>query len=263
MNRLLTIAQVVWLEMLRRKDVYVLFILLGATLALLVSLNVFGLGAVTGYVKDVGLLMVWVLGWVLAATVSSRELPQEETRRTIFPLLAKPVTRFDLVAGKWLGSWTVVCAAVLCFYVLIQVLVTAMGGRLSPAAMLQGYILHALALGLVCGIGLLFSTRMNHDAAATLTFVLTGASFLVAPRVPELLTKQQGIAGDALLVLYHALPHFELFDIRQRIVHDYGPVSAGTFVQIALYGLAVTSCLLLLSWMAYRRKHFSRGSMQP
>ena len=50
MTRLFTIARVVWLEVSRRKDVYVVFVLLLAALALLMSLNVFGLGAVTGYV---------------------------------------------------------------------------------------------------------------------------------------------------------------------------------------------------------------------
>ena len=42
--RSLTIAHTVWLNMLRRKDLYVLFILLAALLLVVVSLNIFGLG---------------------------------------------------------------------------------------------------------------------------------------------------------------------------------------------------------------------------
>ena len=93
MISVLTIAGVVWLEVLRRKDVYVLFILLAAFLIALLTLDVFGLGSAVGYVKELGLLLVWLFSWILAVTVSVRQLTREEEQGTIFPLLAKPVTR--------------------------------------------------------------------------------------------------------------------------------------------------------------------------
>ena len=99
MKRILTIASVVWIELLRRKDVYVLFILLLAFLMILMSLNVFGLGGLVVYVKEIGLLLTWLFSWILAVNISSRLLPQEETQRTIFPLLAKPISRAEIVVG--------------------------------------------------------------------------------------------------------------------------------------------------------------------
>ncbi len=111
MTRVWILARIVWLEMLRKKDIYVLFILLAALLVAMISLDVYGLGQVSGYVKEIGLLGAWILGWILAINTSVRQLPQEENRGTVFPLLAKPVSRFELVLGKWLGAWVVVCAA--------------------------------------------------------------------------------------------------------------------------------------------------------
>lgn len=261
MTRICTIAQIVWLEMLRKKDIYVLLILLGALLMLLVSLNIFGLGSVTGYIKDIGLLLTWVLGWVMAVNVTAKELPREESRRTVFPLLAKPITRFELVAGKWLGAWSIVCVATMLFYALVALVVIGMGGTLSPTALLQGYILHCGALGIISAIALIFSTRMNSDAAATLTYVLTLASFLVVPRVPELMARERGFWAEGLLFIYNALPHFEIFDLRQRIVYDYGPVDLRTFVVVMIYGAIMVAMGILISWMAYRRKRFKRGAM--
>ena len=44
MTRILAITRTVWLEMIRRKDLYVLLILLVTLLFILMSLNIFGDG---------------------------------------------------------------------------------------------------------------------------------------------------------------------------------------------------------------------------
>jgi len=268
MTRILIVARILWLELLRKKDVYVLLILLGALLVTLVSLDIFGLGGVVGYLKDVGLLMAWLFGWVLAINVSSRALPEEERRGTIFPLLAKPVTRFEIVIGKWLGSWSVVAGATLLFYLLVAGVVllslpadASARVALNPAAFLQGFVLHAAALAILTAVGVAFSTRMNHDAAATTSYVLSAAAFLVVPRVPEFLVKEHGFSASVLMGLYHLMPHFELFDMRKRIVHDFGPAPVTTFCLVLAYGALLTSILLLIAWIAYRQKRFSRGSL--
>lgn len=261
MTRIRAIAAVVWLQMLRRKDVYVMLLLLGALLAVLVSLNIFGLGGAVGYVKDIGLLMAWVFGWVLAVTVSTRELPQEESRGTVFPLLAKPIDRFELIAGKWLGCWSMVAAATFLFYLLVAAVVAVKGGRFDAATTLQAYVLHASAIGVIVGIGLLFSVRLNQDAASVLAYIVSAASFLLLPRVPQFVVDARGFSGTAMMLLYHLLPHFELFDLRKRLVHDFGPIRWTVFGVVLAYGLLLTMLFLLLAWLAYRRKRFMRGSM--
>lgn len=261
MTRILTIARIIWLEMLRRKDMYVLLILLGALLLALVSMDVFGLGGVVRYVLDAGLLCAWLLGWILAVAVSCRALPQEETRGTIFSLLAKPIRRGELILGKWLGAWTIVSGATLAFYLLVLVVVAWRGGSVNMATAGQAFLLHAMALGVISAIGIAFSTRLNQDAAVTLTAIVTGAAFLVVPRVPEFVTSAQGLKATILLLLYHLLPHFEVFDLRKRVVHDYG-CAAWTPVLLAIgYGIALVGVALAIAWLAYHRKRFSRGVM--
>ena len=261
MTRIATIAATVWLEVIRRKDLYVLLILLSSLLAVLVSLNVFGLGGVVMYVKDVGLLMAWLFAWILAVSVCTRQLPNEESRGTIFALLAKPITRMELLAGKWLGAWSVVAGATLLFYAVVAGVVGLKGGGFDTLALLQCYILHATATGVIAAIALALSARMNSDAAATLTYVVTGASILVVPRVPEFVAQQSGISAAALYFLYNLLPHFELFDLRKRVVHDFGPLRSDVFWMVLLYGILLSALFLLVAWLAYRHKRFSRGSL--
>lgn len=239
MLKIRTIAAAVWLEILRKKDLYVLLILLSVLLVTLVSLNIFGLGGMTRYIKDIGLLLAWIFGLVLAIHISSRELPQEETRGTIFPLLARPVTQAEIIIGKWLGAWSIVTVATFCFYALVIGVTIGMGGSIDISTTMQGFILHATLLGIISAIALAFSTRLNSDAAATLSFVVSGVAFVIVPRIPNLLVHQQGLSGNILLMLYNVLPHFEIFDMRKRIVHDYGTMPTAIFLLIMLYGITL------------------------
>ena len=261
MIRIRTIAACVWLELLRRKDLYVVLILGSVMLLTLVSLNIFGLGGMVRYVTDVGLTLCWVFGWVLAIHVTARELPQEEARGTIFPLLSRPITRGELVVGKWLGTWSSVAAATLVFYLLVALLTIGMGGRVDTVAFLQAYVLHTVVLAILAATALAFSTRFNSDAAAALSFTLTGAAFLVIPRVPALLVHQRGFSGGAMLVLYHLMPHLELFDMRKRVVHDFGALPWNVWAGVLLYGVIWVTLILFCGYLAYRKKRFSRGSL--
>lgn len=257
-GRVLVIAQTVWLETLRRKDVYLLAVFALAALAVLMGLNVFGMRNLVGYIKETGLLLVWLFAWILAVAVGVRQLPGEELSGTVFSLLAKPVTRLELVAGKWLGTWSIAAAATAAFYLVLAAVVLVRGGSFDLAATAQALVLHVCFIGIVSALSILFSTRLHADAAATLAAALTLAAFLIIPHSAGYTGQMDGFAGGLLLAFYFALPHLELFDLRARVVHDWEALPAPVFLQIALYGLALMLLFVALAWLAYRKKRFSR-----
>src|SRR5437899_1842670 len=110
------IAGVVIKELYRRKDFYVLFILTALITLALGSINFFGEASTVRYLKELCLLLIWIAALVIAATTSARQIPAERENRTIFPLLAKPVTRSQLVLGKFLGCWLACGLALVVFY---------------------------------------------------------------------------------------------------------------------------------------------------
>jgi ABC-type transport system involved in multi-copper enzyme maturation permease subunit len=261
MKRILALAEIVWLDVIRRKDAYVLLILLTALLTALLSVGSFGLEGVTRYVKDVGFLMAWLFGWILAVTTGSRQLPGEERAGTIYPLLAKPITRLDLILGKWLGAWSAIAVAVLCFYLLVAAIARLHGGETDATALAQAYALHAGALAILTALAILISTCLNADAALTMTFVCSAAAFWVVPRVPSYAETAPAVSAAALQFLYHVLPHFEVLDMRQRLVHDYGPLDGASFALSLGYAAAFTGLLLTAAWAVYRRRRFTRGAV--
>jgi len=258
MTQIFVIARIVWLEFLRRKDVYVLFVLLGTLLGAIVSLDIFGLGGTVRYVTDAGLLLGWLFSIVIAISASARQLPREESRGTIYPLLAKPLKRTTLLLGKWLGCWSAVVLATACFYLLLAIVVLLKGGALAPIATFQAFLLHAALLGILTALSLAFSTRASFGAAAAFSAVVAGAAFAIVPAVPRIITHATGISRSLLLALYFAMPHFELFDLRQRLVHTNTSAPWGAVLEVLLYGLCWTALFMILAWLGYRKKFFKR-----
>src|SRR5437667_4971868 len=121
MSTILALAGVVIKELYRRKDFYVLFVLTAVITLLLGSVNFFGDPKIIRYLKDVVLLLIWISALVIAITTAARQIPAERENRTIFPLLAKPVTRNQVVLGKFGGCWIATGIALVVFYVFFTI----------------------------------------------------------------------------------------------------------------------------------------------
>src|SRR5580658_8383613 len=122
MRNILAVAGVVIKELYRRKDFYVLFILTIIICLVMGSINVFNDRDIIRYVKDLCLLLIWVSSLIIAITTTARQIPAEKEQRTLLPLLAKPLSRAQLIFGKFLGCWIVCGLALICFYIFFGVL---------------------------------------------------------------------------------------------------------------------------------------------
>lgn len=141
MNNILAISGIVVKELYRRKDFYVLFVLTALITLLLGSVSFFNDQKIVRYLKEVCLLLIWVSSLVIAIGTAARQIPAERENRTIFPLLAKPVTRGQFIVGKFLGCWLACGVALVVFYVFFGVVSESRGrgdssaaGLASPAA---------------------------------------------------------------------------------------------------------------------------------
>ena len=105
MNTVWALAKLVVLEMIRRKDFYVLFVLTVLLTGVAGSVNLFNDRNIVRYLKEICLLLIWASGLFIAITCTARQIPAEREHRTIFPLLAKPVSRGQFLLGKFLGCW--------------------------------------------------------------------------------------------------------------------------------------------------------------
>src|SRR3977135_3778308 len=116
MKNILAVASIVIKELYRRKDAYVLFILTVLICLIMGSVSIFKDDKIVRYLKETCLLFIWISSLVIAITTTARQIPMERENRTLFPLLAKPLSRTELLLGKFLGCWLACGLALLCFY---------------------------------------------------------------------------------------------------------------------------------------------------
>src|SRR3974377_1195570 len=173
MNKVSALAGVVIKELYRRKDFYVCFVMAAVLTVLLASVNFFHDNQIVRHIKDIGLLLIWVSALVIAIGTTARQLPAERENRTIFPLLAKPVSRAQVVLGKFAGCWLACGLALLVFYLFFTVISSSREGHWPLLQYGEALWLQWVMLGVVVAMVLLGSVVFAAPSSnGTICFIL-------------------------------------------------------------------------------------------
>jgi ABC-type transport system involved in multi-copper enzyme maturation permease subunit len=251
----MAIAGVVNKELYRRKDFYVLFIVTALITLVAGSANFFDDDRIARYLKEICLLLIWVSSFVIAITLAARQIPAERENRTIFPLLAKPVSRAEVLVGKFVGCWAATGLALLCFYVFF-ILVTATRESNWPwLTNVQALVSHAMVLGIVIALTLLCSLVFSAPAStATFCFIVAFGILFIGRHLGKVALPMQEPMRSLLYAIYFTIPQLSFFDIRELVIHNY-PAIPWTFWLLALlYGLAYTAAFLVAACLVFWRK---------
>jgi len=258
MNKVLALASVVIKELYRRKDFYVLFVLTAVITLLLASANVFHDDKVVRYLKEVCLLLIWISGLVIAIGTTARQIPAERESRTILPLLAKPVSRGQLVLGKFLGCWAATGLALVVFYAFFVVVSSTREGNWPLAQYLQALWLQWMMLAIVIALALLGSLLFAAPSSnGTICFVIVLGILLLGGHLNTIALRQTEPLSSLLYALYFALPHLELFDVRDLVIHNQALVPWADCCLATLYAAAYTAGFLVAAWWVFTRKPVS------
>lgn len=259
MNVLLALASVVIKEIIRRKDFYVLFVLTALITLGLGAMSFFGDPNVTRYLKDACLSLIWISGFVISIGMTARQIPAECESRTIFPLLAKPVTRAQVIVGKFLGCWVASGLALLVFYTFLFLVSGSREHHWPLAIYLQVLWLHWILLGVVVALAMFGSVVFSAPSAnATICFVVVFGVILLGKHLRDVALKLAEPGRTVVETLYFAMPHLEwYYDVRQFLPFDHGLIG-GVYVLLAtLYGLAYVSLFLFCAWLCFRRRRLN------
>ena len=254
-NNASAIAGVVIKELCRRKDFYVLFVLTALITLVMGSVNVFNQEHVARYLKEICLFLIWASSLVIAITTTARQIPAERENRTLFPLLAKPVTRHQVVVGKFLGCWLASGLALLVFYFFFGVVAGAREHAWPLLSYAQAAVLHWFALGIVCAMSMLGSVIFAAPSSNnTITLVVCIGILLLGRHLNKVALKLAEPLQTFIQTIYYTLPHLELFDMRDLIVHDWGTVPWLIWLAALGYAAAYATLFLTLACLAFRRK---------
>jgi ABC-type transport system involved in multi-copper enzyme maturation permease subunit len=255
MNTVLALSGVVILELCRRKDFYVVFVLTTLITLVFSAMNFFGDSSIFRYVKEICLLLIWLSMLVIAITTAARQIPAERESRTLFPLLAKPVSRSQVVLGKFLGCWLACGAALLVFYGFFIVLSATREHHFALAGLLQTVWLHWLFLAVVVAMSLLGSLVFAAPSSnSTICFVVVGGIWLLARHLNKVALQLAEPMNSILYFIYFAVPHLDIFDVRDVLVHGWPAPPLGMCALATLYAAIYTAFFLVAACWMFRRK---------
>jgi ABC-type transport system involved in multi-copper enzyme maturation permease subunit len=255
MNNVLALAGVVIKELYRRKDFYVLFVMTAVITLLLGSVKFFNDDRIVRYLKDACLLLIWISSLVIAITTTARQIPAERESRTILPLLAKPVSRAQLIMGKFLGCWLACGLALIVFYFFFGAITASREHTLAPVIYLQALGLHWICLGIVVALVLFGSVVFTAPSSnATITFIIVVGIMFCGRHLNSVALHMGGVGGTIVYAIYYSMPHLEWYDVRDFLVHDWGHIAWPACVEATFYGLVYSTFLLGATWLVFRRK---------
>ncbi|MDB6026725.1 MAG: putative transport system, permease component [Verrucomicrobiales bacterium] len=254
-NNALAVAGIVIKELYRRKDFYVLFVLTALITLLLGCVNFFNDDRIARYLKEICLLLIWISSLIIAVTTTARQIPAERENRTIFPLLAKPLTRGHLVFGKFLGCWFASGLSLVVFYFFFCVVSGAREHQWPLLIYLQALWLHWILLALVVAMVLLGSIMFAAPSSnSTICFIFIVGILLVGRHLHRIAIQLQEPIRTIVSVIYFAIPHLEFYDIREMIVHNLPPISMLACLIATVYAIGYTAFFLIATWLVFRRK---------
>ena len=253
LRQMKALVKLSFVELFRRNDVFALVVLALALLVPLSTATPFGASGASRYLDEVALLLIWGFSLFVALGTGSRLFPPEFESRTIYPLLAKPISRGALLVGKYTGAVVASWSALLVFYALF-VGASILRGGLPSAELLQGVVLHMAFVALAVAVSLLGSLLVSASANLSLSALVLVGMFFFGRRLPEYADSLSVPLSWLVGGVYAAAPHAEFFDMRQRLIHGWGAVDAVVFCAVLLYAAAYVSVLLYLAALALRKR---------
>ncbi len=253
MSRLLAVAANTFRETVRERVLYnlVFFAVLMTSAGLLVGQ--LSIRQNEKILKDIGLASMDLFGTLIAVFIGTGLVSKEIERRSLYPLLAKPLGRGEFFFGKFAG---------LAFTLFVNVGVMAAGLALTllatglrPDPALLGAVYPILpGLLLVVAFAMLFSTQTSSALAAVFTVCV-----VIAGRFADVVRNMREVAPGVppwvAEAVYAVLPNFRNFDFKDRVAYGEA-VPAGVLVWVTAYGVAWIAIVLILGLLSFRSRDF-------
>ena len=247
------IGRGVFIELIRRKDVYVLLFLMCVFLIGVLAIRTVGIEqAATGtFLLNLGMSLAFYSAHILTLLLMARQIPTEIENRTLYPLLAKPVDRDEVLLAKWLAC--AVCGIlVLTALMLLGWLPVPRMEEYHPGTGAQMLTLLPLSLALLAGVTLCLSLVTPKGV----TVVLAGGLFFAGPQLIALAQRAASGSGLGQPVAWLSgyLPDFSKLNLITRYTDGIAPLGTGEFIGLVAYGALFTAVSLAISASLFRRR---------
>jgi ABC-type transport system involved in multi-copper enzyme maturation permease subunit len=267
MNATAAIALNVFRESVRDKVLYNLVLFAIVLMAASYLIGQLTAGQDVKIIKDLGLSATSLFGLFIAVFIGIGLVSKEVERRSVYSLLAKPIHRYQMIAGKYAGLVLTLIVNVTIMTAALYAILAYMGWGVSPdierawdapaldPALLKAVVLILVELMIITAIALFFSTFSTPILSAAFTF----GFFIVGHFSTDLRNFEQVVDSPAAAKLarglYWVLPNLAQFDVKAQVVHAQ-PVPLGYMMLTSAYGLIYVAVLLIAAMVIFSRRDF-------
>jgi ABC-type transport system involved in multi-copper enzyme maturation permease subunit len=229
------------------QPIYSVVLALGATILMIFAmLPFFTLGEDTKMFKAVGLDVVLLLVLISTLFATSKSIFEEIEDRTMLTLMSKPVRKWQVLVGKYLG---IVASAAVAIAILGTLLILCLCWRIPGDAMLRtssldereirqiydlrlmhsmgllpSLVLMWLQISVLAAIGVALSTRFSLVVNLPVVILLYIAGNLTRFMFPlndpgSLLAQRSGVVKAFAYIISVLLPYLQIFDLRSLTVY--------------------------------------------
>lgn len=251
-KRTLIIASMTVEENLRKRIQYILLFLSVVLVAASAMLNTFSLGAQVTIIKDLSLSGIGLFGLLFTISLLLNAVPGEIEHRTIYPLLAQPITKADYLWGKFLGTMALVTVNLLVL-ALELMLVLYPYEHAIDFAILPAVLLIAVQCGIVGAMVIFFSLLVSYPLTISIVLFLFIVGGLSTDYIGLLFKETPKLLAKMVLLIKLILPKFDFFIIKNAVVHNHA-VSANFVWWTVIYGFVYIAAIMLVSEIVFERR---------
>ena len=254
MKSLWVVAHNTFRETVRDKILYNLVFFALLLIGLSVLLGTLTIGEQAKIVNDVGLAAINLVGVIIAIFVGIGLVSKEIERRTIYTILARPITRTQFILGKYggLGCVMVVNLAIMVIMFFLTIVLT---GNPVHGSLFQAIQLILVETLLVTAMAMFFSTFSSPTLSAIMTigFYLIGHLTTDLKSIAE--SSKSPVSEVIMSGLYYVCPNLEWLNIKGQAAR--GVMMGGEYQLAATaYGLIYASLLLFGACRIFERRDF-------
>jgi len=205
-------------------------------------------------ITDMGLAAINLVGVIIAIFVGIGLVSKEIERRTIYTIVARPISRAQFVVGKYLG---LIITLLVNVAIMLAVYLLTLWIYRAPVhwALLQAVQLIVVELMLVTAIALFFSTF----SSATLSAIFTVGLYIIGHVTTDLRGLARKSHSEAVQAVangvYYLCPNLEVLNMKgQAAVGMAIPVSYQALA--TAYGLLYAGMLIAGACLIFRQRDF-------
>lgn len=207
-------------------------------------------------IEDMGMALIFFLQLFIVVFVGANLLYKEIERKTFFLILPKPIRKYEIILGKYVGlGMANMLVTIFASFVFFGVVFWQAHSAAGFPAMLLAILLGFIETTVILLISILFSSFTSPILASvyTVTLFLIGHASSIFRGVIE---QQSFVAMRyGLYALYYVFPNLEKFNIRNEVVYGMVP-GARQVVFVLAYAVAYSLFLFILSSVIFERKEY-------